>query len=39
MLITLLVLLAIASVLLWTFFQDGNKSTTEVALTDDFDEV
>jgi len=39
MLITLLILIAIASVLVWTFTQESNKSTTEKALTDDFEEV
>jgi len=37
MLTTVLLLIAVSGVLLWTFLQD--KSTTEKSLTDEFEEV
>ena len=39
MLTTLLVLIALGSVLIWTFSQEHNNSTTKKALTDDFEDV
>ena len=39
MLITLLILIALGSVLIWTLSQDGVISTTENTLTDDFEDI
>ncbi len=39
MLTTLLILIALGSVLIWTFSQERNKTTTPKALTDDFEDV
>ncbi len=36
---TILVLIAVGCILLWTFFQESGKSTTEKTLTDDYEEV
>ena len=39
MLTTVLLLIAVGGVLLWTFLQESGKSTTEKSLTDEFEEV
>ena len=36
---TILVLIAVGGILLWTFFQESAKSKTEKSHTDDFEEV
>ena len=39
MLTTVLVLIAVAGILLWTFGQESSKPTTEKNLTDESEEV